>query len=110
MKSSCSRVRHRTSCEYGRQCSHWFRYCCLASRSINPPLCPTPTLRSPTILNGFVISLSGQQGQIVGGMVASGLIAARTMFVIVASFNNPNLCVREQFKQFLAAYEVCGGK
>ncbi|KAH7524735.1 AT-hook motif nuclear-localized protein 17 [Ziziphus jujuba] len=44
--------------------------------------CPVP--------NGFTISLAGPQGQIVGGLVAGTLIAAGTVYVIGASFNNPS--------------------
>ncbi|KAJ1424786.1 PPC domain [Sesbania bispinosa] len=40
--------------------------------------------------NGFAISLAGPQGQIVGGLVAGALIAAGTVFIIAASFNNPS--------------------
>ncbi|KAF9682472.1 hypothetical protein SADUNF_Sadunf05G0112400 [Salix dunnii] len=40
--------------------------------------------------NSFTISLAGPQGQIVGGIVARGLVAAGTVFVVAASFNNPS--------------------
>ena len=43
---------------------------------------------SPPVPSGFSISLAGPQGQIVGGLVAGRLIAAGTVFVIAASFNN----------------------
>ncbi|KAI8003993.1 AT-hook motif nuclear-localized protein 17 [Camellia lanceoleosa] len=39
--------------------------------------------------NGFTISLAGPQGQIVGGAVVGPLMAAGTVYVIAASFNNP---------------------
>ncbi|KAG5063975.1 AT-hook motif nuclear-localized protein 17 [Glycine soja] len=42
------------------------------------------------IPNAFAVSLSGPQGQIVGGFVAGRLLAAGTVFVIAASFNNPS--------------------
>ncbi|GAU23686.1 hypothetical protein TSUD_304610 [Trifolium subterraneum] len=45
---------------------------------------------SPAVPNGFSISLAGPQGQIVGGIVAGNLIAAGTVFIIAASFNNPS--------------------
>ncbi|KAK7321263.1 hypothetical protein VNO77_31736 [Canavalia gladiata] len=45
---------------------------------------------SPQIPNGFSISLAGPQGQIVGGLVAGRLLAAGTVLVIAASFNNPS--------------------
>ncbi|KAK7351553.1 hypothetical protein VNO77_11097 [Canavalia gladiata] len=45
--------------------------------------------QSTTVPNGFAISLAGPQGQIVGGLVAGGLMAAGTVFIIAASFNNP---------------------
>ncbi|GMH00245.1 hypothetical protein Nepgr_002084 [Nepenthes gracilis] len=38
----------------------------------------------------FTISLAGPQGQIVGGKVVGSLVAAGTVFVIAASFNNPS--------------------
>ena len=47
------------------------------------------TAMSPAIPNGFTISLAGPQGQIVGGIVAGALIAAGTVYVVAASFNNP---------------------
>ncbi|KAE9603838.1 hypothetical protein Lal_00001670 [Lupinus albus] len=40
--------------------------------------------------NGFSITLAGPQGQIVGGIVSGGLIAAGTVIVIATSFNNPS--------------------
>ncbi|KAK7275837.1 hypothetical protein RIF29_16962 [Crotalaria pallida] len=45
---------------------------------------------SPAVQNGFSISLAGPQGQIVGGFVAGRLVAAGTVFVIAASFDNPS--------------------
>lgn len=45
---------------------------------------------SPALPNGFSISLAAPQGQIVGGLLAGGMIAAGTVFVIAASFNNPS--------------------
>ncbi|KAK4276878.1 hypothetical protein QN277_014979 [Acacia crassicarpa] len=44
----------------------------------------------PAFPNGFTISLAGPQGQIVGGLVVGSLLAAGTVFVIAASFNNPS--------------------
>lgn len=38
----------------------------------------------------FSISLAGPQGQIVGGFVAGSLIAAGTVFIVAATFNNPS--------------------
>ncbi|XP_022772276.1 AT-hook motif nuclear-localized protein 17-like [Durio zibethinus] len=40
--------------------------------------------------NTFSISLAGPQGQIVGGFVAGSLLAAGTVFIIAATFNNPS--------------------
>ncbi|XP_047342242.1 AT-hook motif nuclear-localized protein 28-like [Impatiens glandulifera] len=37
----------------------------------------------------FTISLGGPQGQIVGGIVVGPLLAAGTVYLIAASFNNP---------------------
>ncbi|TKY56326.1 AT-hook motif nuclear-localized protein 17 [Spatholobus suberectus] len=48
-------------------------------------------LLSPAIPpGGFAVSLAGPQGQIVGGLVVGRLLAAGTVFVIAASFNNPS--------------------
>ena len=44
----------------------------------------------PTPPSTFTVSLAGPQGQIVGGHVAGRLLAAGTVFVIAASFNNPS--------------------
>ncbi|XVF36603.1 hypothetical protein REPUB_Repub19eG0071400 [Reevesia pubescens] len=44
--------------------------------------CPMP--------NTFSISLAGPQGQIVGGFVAGSLVAAGTVFIVAATFNNPS--------------------
>lgn len=40
--------------------------------------------------SAFAVSLAGPQGQIVGGLVVGRLLAAGTVFVIAASFNNPS--------------------
>ncbi|XP_061350072.1 AT-hook motif nuclear-localized protein 28-like isoform X2 [Gastrolobium bilobum] len=45
---------------------------------------------SPAVPNNFSISLAGPQGQIFGGIVAGRLLAAGTVFVTSASFNNPS--------------------
>ncbi|CAJ1971679.1 unnamed protein product [Sphenostylis stenocarpa] len=45
---------------------------------------------SPAASSTFAVSLAGPQGQIVGGHVAGRLLAAATVFVIAASFNNPS--------------------
>lgn len=55
--------------------------------SITATFLPQHSGASP---NGFAISLAGPQGQIVGGLVAGALMAAGTVFVIAASFNNPS--------------------
>lgn len=44
----------------------------------------------PPVPNIFAISLAGPQGQIVGGSVVAPLVAAGTVFVIAATFNNPS--------------------
>ncbi|KAJ0025839.1 hypothetical protein Pint_08459 [Pistacia integerrima] len=44
----------------------------------------------PPVPNIFAISLAGPQGQIVGGSVVGQLIAAGTVFVVAATFNNPS--------------------
>ncbi|XAR62083.1 hypothetical protein NMG60_11016694 [Bertholletia excelsa] len=48
-----------------------------------------PGQAMPPVANGFTISLAGPQGQIVGGAVAGPLLAAGTVYVVAASFNNP---------------------
>ncbi|CAL5204608.1 unnamed protein product [Lathyrus oleraceus] len=58
--------------------------------SLTATFLPQSSGGSPTVPNGFSISLAGPQGQIVGGIVAGNLIAAGTVFVIAASFNNPS--------------------
>lgn len=58
--------------------------------SISATFIPQQTGNSPASPNGFTISLAGPQGQIVGGIVAGALMAAGTVFVIAASFNNPS--------------------
>lgn len=45
---------------------------------------------APPGTGGFSISLAGPQGQIVGGLVVGPLVAAATVFVVAASFNNPS--------------------
>lgn len=52
-----------------------------------------PSMTSPTLqpfANGFTISLAGPQGQIVGGNVVGSLLAAGTVYITAASFNNPS--------------------
>ncbi|GMY06977.1 AT-hook motif nuclear-localized protein 17-like [Fagus crenata] len=59
--------------------------------SISATFLPNATTTSfPPIPNSFTISLAGPQGQIVGGIVAGSLIAAGTVYVVAASFNNPS--------------------
>ncbi|KAL1310163.1 hypothetical protein HN51_052832 [Arachis hypogaea] len=55
--------------------------------SVSATFLPQP---SPAVPTAFAISLAGPQGQIVGGHVAGGLMAAATVFVVAASFNNPS--------------------
>ena len=43
----------------------------------------------PPIPNGFTISLTGPQGQIVEGLIAGALIVARTAYIVATLFNNP---------------------
>ncbi|XP_011016916.1 PREDICTED: putative DNA-binding protein ESCAROLA [Populus euphratica] len=49
-----------------------------------------PQTASYLVPSSFTISLAGPQGQIVGGIVAGSLVAAGTIFVVAASFNNPS--------------------
>ncbi|KAI4337607.1 hypothetical protein L6164_016001 [Bauhinia variegata] len=58
--------------------------------SISATFLPQQQGGSPVVPNSFTISLAGPQGQIVGGLVVGALIAAGTVFVIAASFNNPS--------------------
>ncbi|KAE9595981.1 hypothetical protein Lal_00030656 [Lupinus albus] len=43
---------------------------------------------SPVVPNAFSITLAGRDGRIAGGFVVGRLIAAGTVFVVAASFNN----------------------
>ncbi|KAK7410443.1 hypothetical protein VNO78_01225 [Psophocarpus tetragonolobus] len=58
--------------------------------SVSATFLPNQSVSSPALPNGLAISLAGPQGQIVGGLVAGGLMAAGTVFLIAASFNNPS--------------------
>lgn len=49
-----------------------------------------PQTTSCNVPNTFSISLAGPQGQIVGGFVAGSLMAAGTVFIVAATFNNPS--------------------
>ncbi|GMP45750.1 hypothetical protein CsSME_00014162 [Camellia sinensis var. sinensis] len=55
--------------------------------SLSATILPASTLFVP---KGFAISLAGPQGQIVGGTVVGDLVAASTVYVVAASFNNPS--------------------
>ncbi|CAN1848512.1 AT-hook motif nuclear-localized protein 17 [Linum perenne] len=54
--------------------------------SLSATFFPTGSTHVP---NTFTISLAGPQGQIVGGIVDGSLLAAGTVFIIGATFNNP---------------------
>lgn len=59
--------------------------------SVTATFLPNSHSAAATLPNGaFTISLAGPQGQIVGGLVAGALVAAGTVFVVGASFNNPS--------------------
>ena len=58
--------------------------------SISATFLPQQLGSSAAIPNGFTISLAGPQGQVVGGFVAGALMAAGTVFIIAASFNDPS--------------------
>ncbi|GMI89655.1 AT-hook motif nuclear localized protein 17 [Hibiscus trionum] len=49
-----------------------------------------PPTTSYNVPNMFSITLAGPQGQIVGGFVAGSLVAADTVFMVAATFNNPS--------------------
>ncbi|XP_050223714.1 AT-hook motif nuclear-localized protein 28 [Mercurialis annua] len=49
-----------------------------------------PQTVSYPVPNTFTLSLAGPQGQIVGGLVAGSLVAAGTVYIIAATFNNPS--------------------
>ncbi|KAK8704389.1 hypothetical protein V6N13_048015 [Hibiscus sabdariffa] len=49
-----------------------------------------PPTASYIVPNTFSISLAGPQGQVVGGFVAGSLVAADTVFIVAATFNNPS--------------------
>lgn len=61
--------------------------------SLSATVIPSNTLSaialSNGIANGFTISLAGPQGQVVGGAVVGSLFSAGTVYLIAASFNNP---------------------
>lgn len=57
--------------------------------SVTATFLPNSATPSP-LPTAFTISLAGPQGQIVGGLVAGALIAAGTVYVVAASFNNPS--------------------
>ncbi|KAK8505154.1 hypothetical protein V6N13_026023 [Hibiscus sabdariffa] len=56
--------------------------------SLSATLLPQTT--SCHVPNTFSISLAGPQGQIIGGFVAGSLVAAGTVFIVAATFNNPS--------------------
>ena len=56
--------------------------------SVSATFLPQPS--PPAVPSGFAISLAGPQGQIIGGHVVGGLMAAGTVFVVASSFNNPS--------------------
>ncbi|GAV66825.1 DUF296 domain-containing protein, partial [Cephalotus follicularis] len=67
-----------------------------------------PQTASYQIPNIFTISLAGPQGQIVGGAVAGALVAASTVYVIAATFNNPTfhrLAAEEEARNSLSGGE-----
>ncbi|KAE8714371.1 AT-hook motif nuclear-localized protein 17 [Hibiscus syriacus] len=49
-----------------------------------------PPTTSYNVPNTFSISLAGPQGQVIGGFVAGSLVAADTVFIVAATFNNPS--------------------
>ncbi|XWS14922.1 hypothetical protein CRYUN_Cryun35bG0050400 [Craigia yunnanensis] len=49
-----------------------------------------PQTMSCNVPNTFSISLAGPQGQIFGGFVAGSLVAACTVFIVAATFDNPS--------------------
>ncbi|XP_059636507.1 AT-hook motif nuclear-localized protein 17-like [Cornus florida] len=57
--------------------------------SLSATILPATTT-SAVVPSGFVISLAGPQGQIVGGSVVGSLMAAGTVYVVAASFNSPS--------------------
>lgn len=58
------------------------------SATILPSSSPPSAVLTP-FANRFAISLAGPQGQTVGGAVTGPLIAATTVYIVAASFNNP---------------------
>ncbi|KAK8623495.1 hypothetical protein V6N13_118378 [Hibiscus sabdariffa] len=56
--------------------------------SLSATLLPQTT--SCHVPNTFSISLAGPQGQIIGGFIAGSLVAAATVFIVAATFNNPS--------------------
>ncbi|KAI3672597.1 hypothetical protein L6452_38692 [Arctium lappa] len=60
---------------------------CFELLSISATVLPSPP--SAPFANRFAISLAGPQGQTVGGAVTGPLLAAGTVYIVAASFNNP---------------------
>lgn len=58
------------------------------SSTVLPSSSPPSAVLTP-FANRFAISLAGPQGQTVGGAVTGPLIAAGTVYIVAASFNNP---------------------
>ncbi|GMH22432.1 hypothetical protein Nepgr_024275 [Nepenthes gracilis] len=62
----------------------------------------------------FTISLAGPSGQIMGGKVVGSLLAAGTVYVIAASFNNPSFhrlpVDNEEVHHSLVGGSVCDGQ
>ncbi|MQM21498.1 hypothetical protein Taro_054540 [Colocasia esculenta] len=56
------------------------------SPTLSSPACP-PT--ASTVNSPFTISLSGSQGQVIGGTVAGSVVAAGPVMLLVASFASP---------------------
>ncbi|CAH8353786.1 unnamed protein product [Eruca vesicaria subsp. sativa] len=48
------------------------------------------TFLPPPVPDSFTVSLSGPQGQIIGGFVSGPLISAGPVYVVAASLNNPS--------------------
>ncbi|KAI8550258.1 hypothetical protein RHMOL_Rhmol06G0090700 [Rhododendron molle] len=59
--------------------------------SLSATVLPPNFTTNPSIgSSGFAITLSGPQGQVIGGSVVGPLFASGTVYVVAASFNNPS--------------------
>ncbi|KAJ9567694.1 hypothetical protein OSB04_003660 [Centaurea solstitialis] len=59
------------------------------SATVLPSSMPSPRPPQTPLADRFAVSLAAPQGQTIGGAVMGPLIAAGTVYIVAASFNNP---------------------